>query len=128
MPCGCARSNSSLKAASFWLGSHSIQRSCDRFDRLEPMTKARHRFTVLLQLPIREVPDAQLAYLPERRARELGADFVLAIVGRHQVEASCSSAWYSERQVQEPHDAGIDRGGVLNLESPGDVFVRFLEP
>jgi hypothetical protein len=62
----------------------SGQRSCHGLERPDPLSKARHGFTVPGKLAIGHVLERQVRHPPECRSLQLGADLLLAVVRSDQ--------------------------------------------
>lgn len=95
--------------------SSSGQRARYRLDGLHAVSKACHGFAVALQLAVGEESDVQVTGSAERRPRQLLPDLCLAIVRGHE-EQTASRRPAAEGKIEESHDTGVDRGGVLHLE------------
>lgn len=57
----------------------------------------------------------------KRRAGEPRPHFVFAVVQRDEKKVARRGAVVSQREIEDPDEAGMDAGGVLHFESGGHV-------
>lgn len=81
-----------------------------------------------LEFAVGQVAHVQPGHLLESGAAELVAHLLLAGIGGHQVESLNRLVGRTQGQIQHPHDAGVDRGAVFDLECRDHPRPLRLEP
>ena len=85
-------------------------------DRLQTLAELRHRLAMQLERTVRKESDLQIGDVLKRGTSHLGANLVLAIVRSDKKQLTGRTRTAAEREVQQPHDARVDRRRMLDLE------------
>ncbi len=83
---------------------------------------------MLSERAVRKKSNGQLADALKRRPCKLSTDITLTRIRRHEEETVRGPGAGPRREVEQPHDAAVDRRGVLHLEGRGDPRAITFDP
>jgi DNA-binding transcriptional LysR family regulator len=120
---GCALQHPSswLEAVSTWVGGVSGEGSRGGPNGLQSFAEAGHGVAIPREFAVGQEAHIELGDAVKGRPGNLRAHLFLAIVWSHEKQAARRLRRSAEREVEQADDAGVDAGGVLDLERGGDV-------